>query len=59
MFYQQGEKDKALKLAESALKIDSQFANIDFLKKNLWGNKIIADAQKLLAYPELKNYVNQ
>ncbi|MBD2622192.1 tetratricopeptide repeat protein [Microcystis flos-aquae FACHB-1344] len=59
VFYQQGEKDKALKLAESALKIDSQFANIDFLKKNLWGNKIIADAQKLLAHPELKNYVNQ
>ncbi|MFM2026052.1 MAG: hypothetical protein RLZZ339_767, partial [Cyanobacteriota bacterium] len=52
VFYQQGEKDKALKLAESALKIDSQFANIDFLKKNLWGNKIIADAQKLLAHPE-------
>ncbi|GCL45797.1 tetratricopeptide repeat protein [Microcystis aeruginosa] len=59
VFYQQGEKDKALKLAESALKIDSQFANIDFLKKNLWGNKIITDVQKLLAHPELKNYVNQ
>jgi tetratricopeptide (TPR) repeat protein/S1-C subfamily serine protease len=59
VFYHQGENDKALKLAESALKIDSQFANIDFLKKNLWGNKIIADAQKLLAHPELKNYVNQ
>ncbi|AKV66390.1 serine protease [Microcystis panniformis] len=58
-FYHQGEKDKALKLAESALSINSQLANIDFLKKILRTNKIFADVQKLLAHPELKNYVNQ
>ncbi|MDB9425171.1 tetratricopeptide repeat protein, partial [Microcystis aeruginosa CS-564/01] len=59
VFYHQGEKDKALKLAESALSINSQLANIDFLKKILRTNKIFADVQKLLAHPELKNYVNQ
>ncbi|MFM6331568.1 MAG: trypsin-like peptidase domain-containing protein [Dolichospermum sp.] len=47
--YTKGEQQQAYQLAETALKLDKNFADTNFLKKNLWGDKIIADAQKLLS----------
>ena len=47
--YGKGEEQQAYQLAETALKLDKNFADVNFLKKNLWGDKIIADTQKLLS----------
>ena len=47
--YRQGNTEKAIKLAKSALKIDPEFAEVETLQKNLWGDKIIADARKLFS----------
>lgn len=47
--YRQGDKGKAIEFAKSALKIDPEFSKIEHLQKNLWGEKIIADTQKLLS----------
>ena len=47
--YRQGNTGKAIELAKSALKIDPEFSQVETLPKNLWGDKIIADARKLLS----------
>ncbi|MDB9543079.1 tetratricopeptide repeat protein [Microcystis aeruginosa CS-1036] len=47
--YRQGNTGKAIELAKSALKIDPEFAKVETLQKNLWGDKIIADARKLFS----------
>ena len=47
--YTKGEKQQAYQLAATALKLDKTFADINVLKKNLWGDKIIRDAKKLLS----------
>ncbi len=47
--YRQGDTGKAIELAKSALKIDPEFAKVETLQKNLWGDKIIADARKLFS----------
>ncbi len=47
--YRQGNTAKAIELAKSALKIDPEFSQVETLQKNLWGDKITADARKLLS----------
>ncbi|MBS3026786.1 MAG: tetratricopeptide repeat protein [Dolichospermum sp. DET50] len=57
--YGKGEEQQAYQLAETALKLDKNFADVNFLKKNLWGDKIIADTQKLLSTPKMKTLLSQ
>lgn len=45
--YIQGDRDKAVETAKQALKIDKNFANLDYLKHNLWGDQILSDTQKM------------
>ena len=47
--HRQGDTRKAIELAKSALKIDPEFSQVETLQKNLWGDKIIADARKLFS----------
>ncbi|CCI02918.1 hypothetical protein MICAC_3910004 [Microcystis aeruginosa PCC 9443] len=47
--YRQGNTGKAIELAKSALKIDPEFAQVETLQKNLWGDQIIADTRKLFS----------
>jgi len=57
--YAKGEQAKGLELAKKALVLDKSWANIDTLKRNLWGNLLIADAQKLLQNPEITTLVKK
>jgi tetratricopeptide (TPR) repeat protein len=57
--YVQGRVDQAIPLAEAALKADKRYAEIDFLKENLWGNKLIADSRQLLANPKVRSVLAQ
>jgi serine/threonine protein kinase len=48
--YSLGESEKAIAMAKTALSIDKKFADPKFLKENLWGEKLIADTEKLLSH---------
>ncbi|MEQ9234258.1 tetratricopeptide repeat protein [Coleofasciculus sp. E2-BRE-01] len=52
--YSQGEQDRGLALGETALRSDERYADLDFLKENLWGERLIADTQKFLANPRIQ-----
>lgn len=52
--YKQGDKAQAFQLAESALSANSRYSDIEFLKENLWGDRLIADTKVVLATPEMK-----
>jgi tetratricopeptide (TPR) repeat protein len=52
--YAQGKQEQAISFAEEALKIDSRYADVKFLKENLWGDRLIADTQSVLATPKIK-----
>jgi tetratricopeptide (TPR) repeat protein len=58
-FYMKGDRAKGLKIAEDALKIDVRYGKPEFLKDNLWGDKLLADAKAILATPVLKTLVDQ
>jgi tetratricopeptide (TPR) repeat protein len=57
--YIKGDRPKGLKMAEEALKIDVRYGKLEFLKENLWGDKLLADAKTILATPILKALVDQ
>ncbi len=50
--YTKGERQQAQKLAQQALRRDPRYQNIEFLKQNLWGDRLLADTNKFLQYLE-------
>lgn len=52
--YHQGQQEKATQRGESALIIDSRYADLEFLKENLWGERLLADTQIFLSTPSMK-----
>jgi tetratricopeptide (TPR) repeat protein len=52
--YTKGDQERGLAMAEAALKLDKNFANIEILKRNLWGAHLIADTRKLLQNPRIQ-----
>ena len=50
--YSKGKTDEAMELTESVLNTDRKYADISYLKKNLWGEKMIEDVQQLLSIYE-------
>ncbi|MBD2295795.1 tetratricopeptide repeat protein [Anabaena sphaerica FACHB-251] len=57
--YSQGEQKQAYYLAETALKLDKNFAEFHWMKKNLWGQSMITDAQKFLSTPPMRTLLSQ
>ncbi|VXD23696.1 putative Tetratricopeptide repeat protein [Planktothrix serta PCC 8927] len=57
--YHQGEIEKALAMAEAALKLDHSFSQLEVLRENLWGDKLLADAEKLLKTPRIQAFLSQ
>jgi hypothetical protein len=39
----------------AALRIDSRYADLNFLKENLWGERLLSETKKFLALPEIKS----
>ncbi len=56
VLYAKGDRQRSLTIAENALRLNKRFANQDFLQKNLWGKRLIADTQKLLQNPKLQAF---
>ena len=49
-----GEEQKALNMAQAALRVNKTWADVAVLKQNLWGTRLVADAQKLLSHPSVQ-----
>jgi tetratricopeptide (TPR) repeat protein len=52
--YAKGEQQKALKMAQAALGLDKSWADVEVLKENLWGTRLVAEAQKFLSNPTIQ-----
>jgi tetratricopeptide (TPR) repeat protein len=46
-FYAKGEQEQGLEMATKALELDRNLSDLDYLKQNLWGDRLIADTEKL------------
>jgi tetratricopeptide (TPR) repeat protein len=57
--YHEGKIDEALKDAEAALAIDVSYADLEFLKENLWGDRLLKDTKVLLDRPEIQAVIPQ
>jgi len=44
--YHQGKKQEGIELGIKALKIDNSYGDLEFLKENLWGDKLLTDTTK-------------
>ncbi|BDM79938.1 tetratricopeptide repeat protein [Acaryochloris marina] len=51
--YHSGQQQQAIASAKFALTKDSRLRDVEFLKQNLWGDQLIADAQQLFSDPAL------
>ncbi|MEQ8754937.1 MAG: tetratricopeptide repeat protein [Coleofasciculus sp. G1-WW12-02] len=52
--YTQGKQDRGLALGETAIRSDERYADLEFLKENLWGERLLSDTQKFLANPRIQ-----
>ncbi len=57
--YNKSEIIAALAMAETVLKSDKNWGNLQRLKKENWGEKLLADAAKLLENPQIKALLSQ
>jgi tetratricopeptide (TPR) repeat protein len=58
-FYTKGDRDKGIKAAIEALKIDPRYGREAFLKENLWQDKLMTDTRTMFQNPALKDSLNQ
>lgn len=57
--YTQGKQEQALKMGETALRTDGRYGDLDFLKLNLWGDRLLADTRKFLETPRMQAALQQ
>jgi len=57
--YSRGEQERGITLGTSALKSDPRYAELDFLRQNLWGDKLINDARQFLSLPAIRTAIRQ
>jgi tetratricopeptide (TPR) repeat protein len=57
--YARGDQEVGLALAEEAMRLDVRYADLDFLKENLWGEQLLKDVEELLATPRLQALIAQ
>jgi len=57
--YDQGEVEEGLLLGEQAITLDPQYADLEFLRENLWGDKLIEATQAFLANPRMQTVIPQ
>jgi tetratricopeptide (TPR) repeat protein len=57
--YAKGDREQALKLGETAINLDARYADLTFLKDNLWGDRLLAATKKFLATPKMQATIAQ
>ncbi|MGP1382525.1 MAG: tetratricopeptide repeat protein [Thainema sp.] len=56
--YAQGQQQAGIDQAIDALTLDSRYADIQFLRDNLWGEALIADTEQLLNTPQIQDLLS-
>ncbi len=54
VLYFQGDLEQAYAIAEKSLSLDPRYADLQFLRENLWGDRLLADTQKFLETPKMQ-----
>jgi len=57
--YAQGERDRGIELGITALQVDSRYASLDYLRQNLWGDRLLSDTRKFMADPKVQATLKQ
>lgn len=57
--FAQGKQAEAYTAAEKAIVLDSRYANIQYLKDNLWGEKLLNDTRKLIQTPRVRDFITK
>ncbi|MDY6936290.1 MAG: tetratricopeptide repeat protein [Cyanobacteriota bacterium] len=57
--YTLGKLEEGLELGEQAIGIDLRYAELDFLKANLWGDRLLGDAAVFLQTPRIQSTIAQ
>lgn len=52
--YQQGQRQQGISLGEAALTMDNRYADLEFLRENLWGEKLLQDTQQFFTIPQIQ-----
>ncbi|MEB3886177.1 tetratricopeptide repeat protein [Lyngbya sp. CCY1209] len=55
--HRRGEAEKALELGQTALQLDIRYADVEFLRENLWGDRLIRDTQAFLSTPQMRETI--
>lgn len=53
--YNSGDNQQGLAMGEAAIRIDQRYADLDFLKQNLWGKRLLLDTKKFLELPRMQS----
>jgi tetratricopeptide (TPR) repeat protein len=57
--YGKREWERGLTMAQAALRLDKRFADVKFLKEQLWGDRILAETKKVLESPKIKEITSR
>lgn len=57
--YTKGDHQQGLSYGEAALRIDQRYASLNFLKENLWGDRLLSDTKKFLELPRIQAALQQ
>jgi tetratricopeptide (TPR) repeat protein len=57
--YTQGKQQEGLAMGQTALQLDARYADLEFLKENLWGDRLLNDTQKFLGTPQMQETIAQ
>ncbi len=57
VYYLQGKQEDGLKLGEKALSIDGRYGDLEFLKKNLWGERLLKDTKVFFDIPQIQKMI--
>ncbi len=58
-FYIQGQKEKGIDLGEAALKLDNNYGELQHLKDNLWGDKLLKDTKSFFTTPQIRAVLSE
>ncbi|MGB0563511.1 MAG: tetratricopeptide repeat protein [Spirulinaceae cyanobacterium] len=56
--YRQGQLPEAIEIAQRALSLDPNYADLEFLKLNLWGERLLEDTVQFFDLPEMREFLS-
>jgi len=57
--YAEGKESEAISFGRMALELDSRYADLEFLRENLWGDRLLADTEEFLSLPTIQDVLAQ